>query len=78
VGTKIEVVWSISYCRRGHTVLFVQLLFGTFFEVISNKGGSYNSTYLAQISRKKGVGLLGVVSGFLLLENVILVLIYLS
>jgi hypothetical protein len=43
MGTKIEVVWSISYCRRGRTVMFIQMLFGTFFEVFSIKGGSYNS-----------------------------------
>jgi hypothetical protein len=76
VGMKIEAVWSISCCRRGRTVLFVQLLFGMFFEVLSNKGGPYNSMDLAQISRQKGVGLLGAVSGFLLLEIVILLLIY--
>jgi hypothetical protein len=57
-------------------VLFIQLLFGTFFKVLSSQGGSYNNTNLAHISRQKGVGLLGDVSGFLLLENVILLVIY--
>jgi hypothetical protein len=75
-GHKIEVVWSISCCKRGLIVMSVQLLFGTFFEVLSIKGGSYNIIDLAWISKQKGVGLLGVVSGFPLLEIVILLLIY--
>jgi hypothetical protein len=46
------------------------------FRGVVQQRRSYNSTDLAQISRQKGVGLLGVVSGFLLLEIVILLLIY--
>jgi hypothetical protein len=76
VGMEIEVVWSVSCCRRCRTVMSVQLLFGTFFEVLSSKGGPYNSTDLAQISRQKVVGLLGAVRGILLLEIVMLMLIY--
>jgi hypothetical protein len=51
------------------------VLFGTFFEVRSSEGGSYNNKNLAQISRQKGVGLLGAISVFLLLEIAILLLI---
>jgi hypothetical protein len=51
VGMKIEAIWSISCCRRGHTIMSVQILFDTFFEVLSRKGGPYNSTDLTQISR---------------------------
>jgi hypothetical protein len=70
VGTNLEVVWSVSCCRRDHTVLSIQLMFGTFFKVLSSKGRSYSSTDLARVSRQIIVGLLGAVRGILLLEIV--------
>jgi hypothetical protein len=70
VGTNFEAVWSVSCYRRGHTVLSVQLMFGTFFEVLSIKGRSYNNTNFARVSRQIIVGLLGAVRGILLLEIV--------
>jgi hypothetical protein len=70
VSKNFEAVWSVSCCRKDSTVLSVQLLFGTFFEVLSSKRRSYSGTDLARVSKQIIVGLLDAVSGILLLETV--------
>jgi hypothetical protein len=75
VGHRIEVVWTVSCCNRSIQEMTIQLLFGMFFKVLSNKGSSYSSTNLARVSRYIIVGLLGVVNGFLLVVNALLLLI---
>jgi len=70
VGTNFKDFWSVSCCGKVVQEQTIQLLFGTNFEVFSNKVGLYNSMNLARVSRKIIVGLLGVVRGILLLEIV--------
>jgi hypothetical protein len=75
-GHEFQGLLECLLLQVGRTGAEVQLLFGTFFEVLSNKGWSYNNTDLAQLFRKIIVGFLGAVRGILLLENVMLLLIY--
>jgi hypothetical protein len=71
VGTEIEAVLSILCCKKGpYSRLRAQISRCCFM------GGSYSSMDLTHFSRKKfGGTVLGVVSGFLLAVNVILLLI---
>jgi hypothetical protein len=66
VGTKIEVVLRIFLVERGRTEQVVQVVWHIFRGVVF-LGGSYNSTDLAHFLGRFLEGLLGVVSGFLLL-----------
>jgi hypothetical protein len=56
--------------------MYVQLLFGMFFKVLSSKGGPYSCTDLARFSRQQICGIVCVCKLFSWLLNVILMLIY--